>query len=194
MKIYWKKIKLMLKDNSHTSENFMSAFPLFTFVVKSNVLDVDVVQSTTSSGTLTVNLSITCPSSANGCNVNQVGSTYYLYGVLNGYYYCGLQMGNQSVQYMWTLNISATPVSLASGATVSVEISYFDTLPNKPYYTETWAFTLNSNGQASGEFSVCMVPVTIFPESSVGIKVTSVKSASAQPINYTSSSIGIIPE
>ena len=101
-------------------------------MVKSNVLDVDVVQSTTSSGTLTVNLSVTCPSSANGCNVNQVGSTYYLYGVLDGYYYCGLQMGNQSVQYMWTLNISATPVSLASGATVSVEISYFDTLPTNP--------------------------------------------------------------
>ena len=194
MKMYQKKIKLMLKDNSHTSENFMSAFPLFTFVVKSNVLDVDVVQSTTSSGTLTVNLSITCPSSANGCNVNQVGSTYYLYGVLNGYYYCGLQMGNQSVQYMWTLNISATPVSLASGATVSVEISYFDTLPNKPSYTETWSFTLDSNGQASQTLSTCMVPSSVFSESSVGIRVTSVESTSGQPINYTSSSISIIPQ
>jgi len=77
---------------------------------------------------------------------------------------------------------------------VFVEVTYFDTLPNKPYYTETWAFTLNSNGQASGEFSVCMVPVTIFPESSVGIRVTSVESATAQPINYTSSSISIIPQ
>jgi hypothetical protein len=184
----------MLKDNIHTSENFMSDLIFFLPMVKSNVLDVDVVQSTTSSGTLTVNLSITCPSSANGCNVNQVGNTYYLSGILNGYYYCGLQMGNQSVQYTWTLNISATPTSLASGATVSIEISYFDTYPNKPYYSETWAFTLNSNGQASGEFSACMVPSSVFPESSVGIKVTSVKSATDQPINYTSSAIGIIPE
>jgi len=163
-------------------------------VVKSNILDVDVVQSTTSSGTLTVNLSITCPSSANGCNVNQVDGIYYLYGVLDGYYYCGLQMGNQSVQYTWTLNISATPTSLASGATVFVKITYFDTLPNKPYYTETYPFTLNSNGQASGEFSVCMVPVTIFPESSVGIKVVGVKSTTDQSIPYTSSGITIIPE
>jgi hypothetical protein len=163
-------------------------------MAKSNVLDIDVVQSTTSSGTLTVNLSITCPSSANGCNVNQVGSTYYLSGILNGYYYCGLQMGNQSVQYTWTLNVSATPTSLASGATVSVEISYFDTLPNEPSYTETWLFTLNSNGEASQEFSACMVPSSVFPESSVGIQVTGVKSASDQSIPYTSSGITIIPE
>jgi len=159
-------------------------------MVKSNVLDVNVVKSTTSSvGTLTVNLSVT-----SGSGVIQQGSVYYLNPVLNGYYFCGLQMGNQSVQYTWTLNISATPVSLASGATVSVEISYFDTLPNKPYYSETWAFTLNSNGQASGGFSACMVPSSVFPESSVGIKVTSVKSASDQPISYTSSTITIIPE
>jgi len=154
-----------------------------------------VATSTTSTeGTLTVNLSVTCPSSATGCNVNQIDGVYYLYGVLDGYYYCGLQMGNQSVQYNWTLNISATPVSLANGATVSVEVTYFDTYPNKPYYTETWAFTLNSNGQASGEFSTCMVPVTIFPESSVGVKVVGVKSATAQSIPYTSSGITIIPE
>jgi len=156
---------------------------------------VGVVTSTTSSvGTLTVNLSVTCPSSANGCNVNQVDSVYYLYPILNGYYYCGLQMGNQSVQYTWTLNVSATPVSLASGAAVFVEISYFDTLPNKPSYTETWPFTLNYNGEASQEFSACITPVNVFPESSVGIRVTGVKSASAQSINYTSSSISIIPQ
>ena len=163
-------------------------------MVKSNVLDVDVVQSTTSSGTLTVNLSVTCPSSANGCNINQVDGVYYLYGVLDGYYYCGLQMNNQSVRYDWTLNISATPTSLASGATVSIEVTYFDTYPGRPYYTETWGFTLNSNGQALGEFSVCMVPVTIFPESSVGIKVVGVRSATDQSIPYTSSGITIIPE
>jgi hypothetical protein len=164
-------------------------------MVKSNIAEV--VASTTSSGlegTLTVNLSVTCPSSATACNVNQVGSTYYLYPILNGYYYCGLQMGNQSVLYTWTLNVSATPVYLASGATVFVEITYFETYPNRPYYTETWAFTLNSNGQASGDFSVCMLPVTISPESSVGIRVTSVESTSGQPINYTSSSITIIPQ
>jgi len=164
-------------------------------MVKSNIAEL--VASTTSSGsggTLTVNLSVTCPSSATGCNVNQIDGVYYLYGVLDGYYYCGLQMGNQSVQYNWTLNISATPVSLANGATVFVEVTYFDTLPNKPYYTETYPFTLNSNGQASGEFSVCMVPVTIFPESSVGVKVVGVKSATDQSIPYTSSVITIIPE
>ena len=89
---------------------------------------VGVATSTTSTeGTLTVNLSVTCPSSATGCNVNQIDGVYYLYGVLNGYYTCGLQMNNQSVQYSWTLNVSATPVSLASGATVSVEVTYFDT-------------------------------------------------------------------
>jgi len=167
-------------------------------MVKSNVLDVNVVASTTTSsglgGTLTVNLSVTCPSSATGCSVIQQGGVYYLYPVLNGYYTCGLQMGNQSVQYTWTLNVSATPVSLASGATVSVEISYFDTLPNKPSYTENWFFTLNSNGEASQTFSACITPVNVFPESSVGIRVTGVKSASAQPINYTSSSISIIPQ
>jgi len=54
MKIYWKKIKLVFDGNSHTSEKLYECLPLFTFVVKSNVLDVDVVQSTTSSGTLTV--------------------------------------------------------------------------------------------------------------------------------------------
>jgi hypothetical protein len=164
-------------------------------MVKSNIAEV--VASTTSSGlggTLTVNLSVTCPSSATGCSVNQIGSTYYLYPVLDGYYYCGLQLGNQSVQYSWTLNISATPTSLASGATVFVEISYFDTYPGRPYYSETWAFTLNSNGQASGELSACMVPSSVFPESSVGIQVTSVKSTSDQPINYTSSVITIIPQ
>ena len=164
-------------------------------MVKSNIAEV--VASTTSSGsggTLTVNLSVTCPPSATGCNVIQQGGVYYLYPVLNGYYYCGLQMGNRSVQYTWTLNVSATPVSLASGATVSVEITYFDTYPNKPYYTETWAFTLNSNGQASGEFSVCMVPSTIYPESSVGVKVVGVKSATDQSIPYTSSGITIIPQ
>ena len=156
---------------------------------------VGVATSTTSTeGTLTVSLSVTCPSLATGCNVNQIDGVYYLYPVLDGYYYCGLQMGNQSVQYSWTLNVSATPVSLASGATVSVEVTYFDTLPNKPYYTETYPFTLNSNGQASGEFSVCMVPVTIFPESSVGVKVVGVKSATDQSIPYTSSGITIIPE
>ena len=174
---------------------YLSFFTLFVFMVKSNIAEV--VASTTSSGsggTLTVNLSVTCPSSATGCSVIQQGGVYYLYPVLNGYYYCGLQMGNQSVQYTWTLNVSATPVSLASGATVSVEVTYFDTLPNKPYYTETYPFTLNSNGQASGEFSVCMVPVTIFPESSVGIKVVGVKSATDQSIPYTSSGITIIPE
>jgi len=158
-------------------------------MVKSNVLDVDVVQSTTSSGTLTVNLSVT-----SGSGVIQQGSVYYLNPEANGYYTCGLQMNNQSVRYNWTLNISATPTSLASGATVSVEVTYFDTYPGRPYYTEPALFTLNSNGQASGEFSVCMVPSTIYPESSVGIKVTSVESASAQPINYTSSGITIIPE
>jgi len=158
-------------------------------MVKSNVLDVDVVQSTTSSGTLTVNLSVT-----SGSGVIQQGSVYYLNPEANGYYTCGLQMNNQSVRYTWTLNVSATPTSLASGATVSVEVTYFDTYPGRPYYTETYPFTLNSNGQASGEFSVCMVPSTIYPESSVGIKVTSVESASAQPINYTSSGITIIPE
>jgi len=166
-------------------------------MVKSNIAEV--VASTTSSGsgsggTLTVNLSVTCPPSATGCSVIQQGGVYYLYPVLNGYYTCGLQMNNQSVRYDWTLNVSATPVSLASGATVFVEVTYFDTLPNKPYYSETYPFTLNSDGQASGEFSVCMVPVTIFPESSVGIRVTSVESATAQPINYTSSSISIIPQ
>ena len=162
-------------------------------MVRSKV--VGVATSTTSTeGTLTVNLSVTCPSSATGCNVNQIDGVYYLYGVLNGYYTCGLQMNNQSVQYSWTLNVSATPVSLASGATVSVEVTYFDTLPNKPYYTETYPFTLNSNGQASGEFSVCMVPVTIFPESSVGVKVVGVRSATDQSIPYTSSGITIIPE
>ena len=162
-------------------------------MVRSKV--VGVATSTTSTeGTLTVSLSVTCPSLATGCNVNQIDGVYYLYPVLDGYYYCGLQMGNQSVQYTWTLNVSATPVSLASGATVSVEITYFDTYPNKPYYTETWAFTLNSNGQASGEFSTCMVPVTIFPESSVGVKVVGVKSATDQSIPYTSSVITIIPE
>jgi len=156
---------------------------------------VGVATSTTSTeGTLTVSLSVTCPSLATGCNVNQIDGVYYLYPVLDGYYYCGLQMGNQSVQYSWTLNVSATPVSLASGATVSVEVTYFDTLPNKPYYTETYPFTLNSNGQASGEFSVCMVPVTIFPESSVGVKVVGVRSATDQSIPYTSSGITIIPE
>jgi len=163
-------------------------------MVKSNIAEVVASTTTSSEGTLTVNLSVTCPSSATGCSVNQVGSTYYLYPVLNGYYTCGLQMGNQSVQYTWTLNVSATPVSLASGATVSVEISYFDTLPNKPSYTETWAFTLNSNGEASQGFSACITPVNVFPESSVGIRVTSVESASAQSINYTSSSISIIPQ
>ena len=163
-------------------------------MVKSNVLDVYVVQSTTSSGTLTVNLGVTCPSSANGCNVNQIGSTYYLSPVLNGYYYCGLQRGNQSVQYTWTLNVSATPVSLASGATVSVEISYFDIYPGKPYYTETWSFTLNSNGEASQTFSACITPVSVFPESSVGVEVVGVKSTTDQPIPYTSSGITIIPE
>jgi len=112
----------------------------------------------------------------------------------NGYYTCGLQMNNQSVRYSWTLHVSATPTSLANGATVFVEVTYFDTYPGKPYYSETYPFTLNSNGQASQEFSVCMVPSTIFPESSVGIKVVGVKSASAQPINYTSSSITIIPQ
>ena len=159
-------------------------------MVKSNI--VEVVASTTSSGsggTLTVNLSVT-----SGSGVIQQGGVYYLYPVLNGYYYCGLQMGNQSVQYTWTLNVSATPVSLASGATVSVEVTYFDTYPNKPYYTETWVFTLNSNGQASGEFSVCMVPSTIYPESSVGVKVVGVKSATDQSIPYTSSGITIIPQ
>jgi len=164
-------------------------------MVKSNIAEV--VASTTSSGsggTLTVNLSVTCPPSATGCNVNQIDGVYYLYPILNGYYTCGLQMNNQSVRYNWILNVSATPVSLASGATVSVEITYFDTYPNKPYYTETWAFTLNSNGQASGEFSTCMVPVTIFPESSVGVKVVGVKSATDQSIPYTSSGITIIPE
>jgi len=158
-------------------------------MVKSNVLDVDVVQSTTSSGTLTVNLSVT-----SGSGVIQQGSVYYLNPEANGYYTCGLQMNNQSVRYTWTLNISATPTSLASGVTVSIEVTYFDTYPGRPYYTEPALFTLNSNGQASGEFSVCMVPSTIYPESSVGIKVTSVESASAQPINYTSSGITIIPE
>ena len=159
-------------------------------MVKSNIAEV--VASTTSSGsggTLTVNLSVT-----SGSGVIQQGSVYYLNPNADGYYFCGLQLGNQSVLYTWTLNVSATPVSLASGATVSVEITYFDTYPNKPYYTETWAFTLNSNGQASGEFSTCMVPVTIFPESSVGVKVVGVKSATDQSIPYTSSGITIIPE
>jgi len=158
-------------------------------MVKSNVLDVDVVQSTTSSGTLTVNLGVT-----SGSGVTQIDGVYYLNPEANGYYTCGLQMNNQSVRYNWTLNVSATPVSLASGATMSVEVTYFDTYPGKPYYTETWAFTLNSNGQASGEFSVCMVPVTIFPESSVGIKVVGVKSTTDQSIPYTSSGVTIIPE
>jgi len=166
-------------------------------MVKSNIAEL--VASTTSSGsgsggTLTVNLSVTCPSSATGCSVIQQGGVYYLYPVLNGYYTCGLQMNNQSVRYTWILNVSATPVSLASGATVSVEITYFDTLPNKPSYTETWSFTLDSNGEASQEFSVCITPVNVFPESSVGIKVVGVKSATAQPFNYTSSSISIIPQ
>jgi len=164
-------------------------------MVKSNIAEV--VASTTSSGsggTLTVNLSVTCPPSATGCNVIQQGGVYYLSPILNGYYYCGLQMGNRSVLYTWTLNVSATPVSLASGATVSVEISYFDTLPNKPSYTETWSFTLDSNGQASQTLSTCMVPSSVFSESSVGIRVTSVESTSGQPINYTSSSISIIPQ
>jgi len=173
-------------------KNFMSVFPLFVSMVKSNIAEL--VASTTSSGsglggTLTVNLSVT-----SGSGVIQQGSVYYLNPNADGYYFCGLQLGNQSVQYTWTLNVSATPVSLASGATVSVEITYFDTYPGRPYYTEPALFTLNSNGQASGEFSVCMVPVTIFPESSVGIRVTSVESTSGQPINYTSSSISIIPQ
>ncbi len=139
-------------------------------------------------------LVVDATTSANGRNVNQVGSTYYLYGVLDGYYYCGLQMGNQSVQYTWTLNVSATPVSLASGATVSVEITYFDTLPNKPSYSENWLFTLDSNGEASQEFSACITPVNVFPESSVGVKVVGVKSATDQSIPYTSSGITIIPQ
>ena len=159
-------------------------------MVKSNIAEV--VASTTSSGsggTLTVNLSVT-----SGSGVTQIDGVYYLNPEANGYYTCGLQMNNQSVRYTWTLNVSATPTSLASGATVSVEVTYFDTYPGRPYYTEPALFTLNSNGQASGEFSVCMVPVTIFPESSVGIRVTSVESTSGQPINYTSSSISIIPQ
>ena len=166
----------------------MSVFPLFVFVVKSNIAEV--VASTTSSvGTLTVNLSVT-----SGSGVTQIDGVYYLNPEANGYYTCGLQMNNQSVRYSWTLHVSATPTSLANGATVFVEVTYFDTYPGKPYYSETYPFTLNSNGQDSGEFSVCMVPSTIFPESSVGIKVVGVKSASAQPINYTSSSITIIPQ
>jgi len=78
-------------------------------MVKSNIAEV--VASTTSSGsggTLTVNLSVTCPPSATGCNVIQQGGVYYLSPILNGYYYCGLQMGNRSVLYTWTLNVSAT--------------------------------------------------------------------------------------
>jgi hypothetical protein len=151
---------------------------------------VGVATSTTSmEGTLTVNLSVT-----SGSGVIQQGSVYYLNPDVDGYYFCGLQLGNQSVQYSWTLHVSATPTSLANGATVFVEVTYFDTLPNKPYYSETWPFTLDSNGQASQEFSACMVPSSVFPESSVGIKVTSVKSATDQPIPYTSSGITIIPE
>ena len=151
---------------------------------------VGVATSTASTeGTLTVNLSVT-----SGSGVIQQGSVYYLNPNADGYYFCGLQLGNQSVQYSWTLHVSATPTSLANGVTVFVEVTYFDTYPGRPYYSETYPFTLNSNGQDSQEFSACMVPVTIFPESSVGIRVTSVESATAQPINYTSSSISIIPQ
>jgi len=168
----------------------MSVFTLFVFMVKSNIAEV--VASTTSSGsggTLTVNLSVT-----SGSGVTQQGSVYYLNPDADGYYFCGLQLGNQSVQYSWTLHVSATPTSLASGVTVFVEVTYFDTYPGRPYYSETWPFTLNSNGEASQEFSACMVPSSIFPESSVGVKVVGVKSASDQSIPYTSSGITIIPQ
>jgi len=168
----------------------MSVFPLFVFMVKSNIAEV--VASTTSSGsggTLTVNLSVT-----SGSGVTQIDGVYYLNPEANGYYTCGLQMNNQSVRYSWTLHVSATPTSLANGATVFVEITYFDTYSSKPYYTETWPFTLNSNGEASQEFSACMVPSTIYPESSVGVKVVGVKSATDQSIPYTSSGITIIPQ
>ena len=103
-------------------------------------------------------------------------------------------MGNQSVQYSWTLHVSATPTSFANGVTVFVEVTYFDTYPGRPYYSETYPFTLNSNGQDSQDFSACMVPSTIYPESSVGIKVVGVRSATDQSIPYTSSGITIIPE
>ena len=161
-------------------------------MVKSNIAELDA--STSSGGTLTVDLSVSCPSSATGCNVSQIGNTYYLYPVLNGYYPCGLRLGNQSVQYTWTLNVSATPTSLASGVNVFVEFVYTDTLPNNPSYTVDWVFTLDSNGQASQSFGACITPVNVFPESGVGVRVTGVKSASGQPISYTSSAIGIVPE
>jgi len=180
----------VLPQSDVKHNKYLSGFPLFVLMVKSNITEV--VASTTSSGsggTLTVNLSVT-----SGSGVTQIDGVYYLSPEANGYYTCGLQMNNQSVRYSWTLNISATPVSLASGATVSVEVGYFDTYPGKPYYSETYPFTLNSNGQASGGFSVCMVPVTIYPESSVGVKVVGVKSATDQSIPYTSSSISIIPQ
>ena len=178
----------VLPQSDVKHNKFLSFLDLFVFMVRSKV--VGVATSTTSTeGTLTVNLSVT-----SGSGVIQQGSVYYLNPEANGYYTCGLQMNNQSVRYNWTLNVSATPVSLASGATVSVEITYFDTYPGRPYYTETWSFTLNSNGQASGEFSACITPVNVFPESSVGIKVVGVKSATDQSIPYTSSTITIIPE
>ena len=89
-------------------KTFMSVFTLFVSMVKSNVLDVNVVKSTTSSvGTLTVNLSVT-----SGSGVTQIDGVYYLSPEVNGYYTCGLQMNNQSVRYSWTLNVSATPTSL----------------------------------------------------------------------------------
>jgi len=157
-------------------------------MVRSKV--VGVATSTTSTeGTLTVNLSVT-----SGSGVIQQGSVYYLNPNADGYYFCGLQMGNQSVQYSWTLHVSATPTSFANGVTVFVEVTYFDTYPGRPYYSETYPFTLNSNGQDSQDFSACMVPSTIYPESSVGVKVVGVKSATDQSIPYTSSGITIIPE
>jgi len=177
---------------------FLSVFPLFVFMVKSNIAEV-----ATSSGTtgLTLNLSVTCPPSAIDCIASPAYSVptdnvsiYYLYPVFNGYYPCGLQMGNQSVQYVWSLNVSATPKSLASGAVLILEAVYEDTLPGKPYYTEKVVIILDENGEGSTVFEDCITPRSIFPESTVSIRVIEVKSASGQTLNYTANAVVIIPE
>ena len=169
----------------------MSIFGILVFMVKSNIAEV----ATSSVGTLSLNLTVSCPPSAIDCVVSGGGEgIYYLYPVFNGYYPCGLQMGNQSVQYVWSLNVSATPKSLASGAVLILEAVYEDTLPGKPYYTEKVVIILDENGEGSTVFEDCITPRSIFPESTVSIRVIEVKSASGQTLNYTANAVVIIPE
>jgi len=160
-------------------------------MVKSNIAEV----ATSSVGTLSLNLTVTCPPSAIDCVVSGGGEgIYYLYPVFNGYYFCGMRMGNQSVQYAWSLNVSGTPKSLASGAVLILEAVYEDTLPGKPYYTEKAVIILNENGEGSTVFEDCITPRSIFPLSTVSIRVIEVKSASGQTLNYTANAVVIIPE